>query len=167
MKEWKGLMKVLEVKHLGVDGKTLYQETGIRNLIHYSGEELILKILFGGQSIPERYYIGLDSRTSLNALGIISDLSGFEPTTNSYERQSVESNNFSVVSSSSGWQANSPIITFRAMGGSWGPVKNIFMTTGLGYSSSVLISSASLNRSITVADGELVTMRMAMALSDG
>lgn len=167
MKEWKGLMKVLEIRHLNQDGKVLYKEENIKNLIHYSGEELILKILFGGTPIPERYHIGLDSRTSLNPLSDISDLFGLEPTSNSYERQSVDSNNFSVVSSSTGWQANTPIITFRALGGSWGPVKNIFMTAGLGYSSpSVLISSASLNRNITVSAGESVTMRMAMALSD-
>ncbi len=166
MKEWKGLMKVLEIKHTDSEGNVLYCEKDIRNLIHYTGEQFVLGSLFGGQELPEKYYIGLDSRTSLSASTSISGLSGFEPTTSGYARQSVNSGNFSVVSDESGWQANSPILLFGAVGGSWGPVKNIFMATGLGYSgSSVLISSASLSRDVTVNAGEVVSMRMAMALS--
>lgn len=161
-------MKVLEIKHTDSAGKVLYREEGIKNLIHYSGEQLILSILFGGAEVPENYFIGLDSRTSLSASSGISDISGFEPTGGGYSRQSVDSGNFSVISASEGWQANSPILLFSAVGGSWGPVRNIFMATGLGYAeSSTLISSASLSRDITVNAGEVVTMRMAMALSEG
>lgn len=166
MKNWRGLMKVLEIQHLSSNGDLIYKEEGIRNLIHFSGEQYVLGVLFGGQAIPEKYYIGLDSRTSLSASTSIGGLSGFEPTSNGYERQAVNYDNFSVISSSEGWQANSPVLLFRATGGSWGPVRNIFMSTGLGYSSSiVLLSSAALSRDITVANGEIVTMRMAMALS--
>lgn len=168
MKQWRGLMKVLEVKHTDHDGRILYREEGIKNLIHYTGEQLILSILFGGVTVPENYYIGLDSRTSLSATSSISDISGFEPSSGGYSRQLVNSSNFSVISAAEGWQANSPVLLFSAVGGSWGPVKNIFMAAGLGYAaSSTLISSASLSREITVAAGEVVTMRMAMALSEG
>lgn len=168
MKEWKGLMKVQEFQHLDAEGKVLYKEEGIKNLIHHGGEELVLKVLFGGQAVPQKYYIGLDSRTSLVASNSIANISGFEPTTNSYERQPVDSNNFSLVNGSAGWQANSPVLLFKATGGVWGPVRNIFMASGIGHSaSSTLISSASLSRDITVSAGEIITMRMAMALSDG
>jgi hypothetical protein len=161
-------MKVLEIKHTDPAGNILYREEGIKNLIHYSGEQLILSILFGGVAVPENYYIGLDSRNSLSASSTIGNISGFEPTTGGYSRQGVDSSNFSVISAAEGWQANSPVLLFSAVGGSWGPVKNIFMTTGLGYSaSSTLISSASLSREIIVSAGEVVTMRMAMALSEG
>jgi hypothetical protein len=166
MGDWHGIMKISEISHFGKNGALLHREEEIRNTIHSSGEELILGILFSGQPVPSNYYIGLDSRSSISRTQTIRDILQ-EPTSNSYSRQAIESNNFSVVTVSSGTkQANSPTLLFRATGGSWGPVRNIFMTTGLGYgSNNVLISSVPLSTSITVAEGEIVTMRMAMALS--
>lgn len=167
MANWNGIMKVLELEHLASDGFLIHRETDLKNIIHSKGEELILKILFSGQAIPAKYYIGLDSRSSLDRSQSIADLSGLEPSSNSYARQSVDSNNFSVVTVSAGYQqANSPTLLFKAAGGPWGPVKNMFLTTGLGYGSGLtLISSVPLSSSITVSDGEIITMRMAMALS--
>lgn len=167
MKNWNGIMKVAEICHFGTDGSLLYSEKDIRNIIHTQGEDLILKILFGGNPVPDNYYIGLDSRSAISRIQSIVDISGNEPVSNNYARQAVVSNNFSVVTVSSGQiQANSPTLLFRATGGSWGPVRNIFMTTALGYgTNSTLISSVPLSTLITVADGEIVTMRMAMALS--
>ncbi len=168
MKKWHGIMKIVNFQHCDKNGEILYEEENVNNLIHLVGEELILKILFAGEPVPSNYYIGLDSRTSLDASLGIGSVFGYEPNSNSYERQKVQSDNFSViVGSSSHRQANSPTVIFKAIGGSWGPVKNIFLTTNLGYGvNSILISSASLSRSITVADGEIITMRMAMALSN-
>lgn len=168
MKKWHGLMKILKFQHANENGKILYEEENIKNLIHLAGEELILKILFAGESVPPNYYIGLDSRTSLDATLGIGSIFGYEPNSNSYERQKVQSDNFSViVGSSNHRQANSPTVIFKAIGGSWGPVQNIFLTTNLGYgTNSILISSAALSRNITVSDGEIITMRMAMALSN-
>jgi hypothetical protein len=167
MNTWNGIMKVLEIEHISRNGSILHRETEIKNIIHSSGEDLILKILFAGHTIPTNYYVGLDARSSLDKLHTIGDIFGREPTSNSYSRQTVASNNFSVVSVSAGYrQANSPTLLFRAAGGSWGPVKNIFLTTALGYGAdSLLISSVPLSAPITVSDGEIVTMRMAMALS--
>jgi hypothetical protein len=167
MKNWNGILRVLEVSHLAKDGSTLYREENLHNTIHVTGEELILKILFAGQSIPVNYYVGLDFRSTISRSQVIGDVFGWEPSINAYSRQAVASNNFSIVTASSGnRQANSPTLLFRAAGGSWGPVRNIFLTTALGFgTNSVLISSVPLSTSITVADGEIVTMRMAMALS--
>lgn len=167
MANWNGIMKVLELEHLASDGSLLHRETDLKNIIHSKGEELILKILFSGQAVPAKYYIGLDSRSSLDKSQSITDLSGLEPSSNSYARQSVDSNNFSVVTVSAGYrQANSPTLLFKAVGGSWGPVRNMFLTTGLGYGSGLtLISSVPLSSNINVSDGETITMRMAMALS--
>lgn len=167
MKNWKGIMKVLEIQHLNRSGDLLYKEKNILNTLHAVGEEFLLKVLFAGQELPSEYFVGLDSRTTISSSSAITDISGYEPTSNSYERQSVDSNNFEVASSTSGYQAKSPTLVFRAIGGSWGPVKNIFLATGLGYGSGVvLVSSATLGSSITVSDGEIVTMRMAMTLSN-
>ncbi len=168
MKEWRGLMKVLEIKHLSKNGELLHIEKDVKNILHYAGEELILKILFAGLSVPEKYYIGLDSRTFLDPSVGIGSLFGFEPTDNAYERQQIQPDSFDVVTTNSGHrQANSPVILFKATGGAWGPVKNIFLTTNLGYgTNNVLISSAPLSRNITVSDGETITMKMGMALSN-
>lgn len=167
MSNWNGIMRVIEISHFGTDGGLLHREEDLRNTIHAQGEELILKILFAGESVPPSYYVGLDFRSAIDRTQTISDLFGWEPTANAYSRQAVESNNFSVINSSSGRkQANSPTLLFRASGGSWGPVRNIFLATALGYgTNSILISSVPLSTSISVADGEVITMRMSMALS--
>jgi hypothetical protein len=165
MENWNGIMKLLELEHIGKDGSVLHRETDLKNIIHSQGEDLILKILFSGGALPEKYYIGLDSRSSLDKSQSMSDIFGLEPNSNAYVRQSVKSDNFSVVNVAAGYkQANSPTLLFKATGGPWGPVKNMFLTTGLGYGTT-LISSVTLSTSITVADGEIITMRMAMALS--
>lgn len=167
MSKWNGIMQIAEISHFSSKGDLLFRDSNLKNTIHVQGEELILKILFAGQPVPENYYVGLDFRSSIDRNQTISDLFGWEPVANAYSRQTVESNNFSIVTVSSGLkQANSPTLLFRASGGSWGPVRNIFLTTSLGYGTdSVLISSVPLSTSINVADGEIVTMRMAMALS--
>lgn len=166
MKPWHGIMTVLELEHLDAGGKTLYREENIKNMLHYAGEEFILKVLFGGTPLPANYYAGLDARTSLDANTTISALYGPEPASNAYERQKIQSSNFAVSLTATGRKATSPAVLFKAIGGSWGPVKNIFLSTGLGYSSGVvLISSASLSRTITVADGQIITLKMAMSLS--
>lgn len=168
MQNWHGIMKIHDFKHLDKNGKIIYSEDKIHNLIHLSGEEFILKVLFAGESVPANYYLGLDSRTSFSSSAGINSIAGYEPNQNAYERQKVASSNFTIVTGSQNIrQANSPTLLFKAIGGSWGPVKNIFLTTNLGYgSNAILISSAQLGRDITVADGEIVTMRMAMALSN-
>lgn len=167
MKKWNGIMTISEFNHLNRNNEIIYSEKNIKNTIHIKGEELILKILFAGEATPVNYYVGLDNRTSINRNQLINDVFGWEPTLNSYSRQTVESNNFSIITASSGvMQANSPTLLFRASGGSWGPVRNIFLSTALGYgTNSILISSVPLSTSITVADGEIITMRMSMALS--
>lgn len=164
---WNGILKILELSHFSRSGVLLYREEDLKNTMHSVGEDLILRILFAGQLVPENYYVGLDFRSSINRTQTINEVFGWEPSTNAYSRQTVSSSNFSIITSSSGAkQANSPTLLFRASGGSWGPVRNIFLTTALGFgANSILISSVPLSTSITVSNGEIVTMRMGMALS--
>lgn len=169
MEKWNGIMKAVEVNHFGRDGTLLHREENRTNIMHTLGEEFILKVLFQGQAIPANYYLGLDFRSVLEKSQTISDVFGWEPSSNAYSRNPIPSGNFTITTTSGSVirQANSPALLFRASGGSWGPVRNIFMSTNLGYgNNSVLISSVPLSTSITVADGEIITMRMAMALSD-
>jgi hypothetical protein len=168
MKNWHGIMKILEINHLNKKGDVIYEEKNIKNMLHITGEDFVLKSLFTGQQIPNNYYLGLDSRSLLSFTDTISNLFGAEPAANGYGRQSIPYNNFSIIELNNGHkQANSPTVLFKAIGGQWGPVKNIFLSTGLGYgSNAVLISSASLSNTITVSDGEIVTMKMGMLLSN-
>lgn len=160
------LMRIVEIAHRDAAGRPLFQARDIRNVVHGSGENFMLGVLFSGDTPPDFYYMGLDSRAAPSGGDEMADLEAVEPSSNGYERQSVGSSEFALALAPSGsWQANGPIVTFRAIGGPWGPVRNIFLCTGLGYGASVLISSAAIGQELTVQDGETVTMRMAMSLS--
>jgi hypothetical protein len=168
MKDWKGIMTVQELLHISGDGSVLHREQNIKNMIHVVGEEYILRVLFSSLSKPENYYVGLDNRSSLLPSSTIAALTGEPTNINGYERQAIPSDNFQVESLSGLMQARSPTLVFRATGGSWGPVKNMFIATALGTDSntSTLISSVVLSREITVNDGEIITVRMSMSLSN-
>lgn len=160
------IMKVLEVSHFNKNGDILYREENLNNILHAQGEEFILKVLFGGLALPTQYYLGLDSRSALSASTSMSDLSSLEPSASGYSRQSVAVSNFSFITNGSGnYQANSPVVLFRAVGGAWGPVRNIFLTTQAGYSG-YLVSTVPLGSNLTVQNGEIVSMRIGLALSN-
>lgn len=167
MATWNGIMRIAELVHRDCSGAVVRRETNIFNRIHLLGEEFVLRSLFAGGEIPVNYYIGLDSRASISQSDLISDISGVEPTAFGYERQAVRSDNFAIVAASpTACQADSPTVLFTASGGSWGPVKNVFLCAGLGYgSNATLISSASIGQDLVVSSGETVSMRMAMSLS--
>jgi hypothetical protein len=164
---WNGLMKVLEIRHETKDGKLLWKEENLYNLLHTEGEEFILRALFLGQPIPANYYLGLDNRITLDVGDDQSTaITNGEPTVNGYVRQSVVSDIFTISINSNGFnQANSPIVSFQASGGSWGPVRNIFLTN-VADASGFLIASAPLTSTIIVSDSEIVSMRLGMALKD-
>ena len=82
------------MKHMDSSGTVLHKEENVKNMLHHAGEEFILKVLFGGTALPSNYYIGLDARTSLVESSTISNLYGPEPTSNAYERQRIQSDNF-------------------------------------------------------------------------
>lgn len=160
-------MRVVDLTHKDSQGAVLYKAENIRNRIHLLGEDFILKVLFGGVQIPNLYFIGLDSRESISPEDSIADLEDMEPSSYGYERKSINSDDFSVIQNPSGFmQANSPTVLFTALGNSWGPIRNIFLSTGLGHSSpSILVSSASIGQNLIVSPGDTVSMRMAMSLS--
>lgn len=160
------LMRMVELVHLDASGSIISERRDLLNVVHVSGEEFMLGALFAGVSVPNFYYIGLDSRESPSALDEMSDLEGLEPETGGYERKPVNSGEFNLELGSSGsLQATGPTVLFRAEGGSWGPVRNVFLCTGLGYGDAVLVSSVPIGQELTVQEGETVSMRMAMSLS--
>lgn len=170
----KHLIKIDYFRHLDENNNILYEEKDIKNIIHAKGQEYILSVLFDGYSIPENYYIGLDNRSSLQLSDTLETISPVEPASNGYVRQAVEKDQFNLTVTSGGdYKADSPIVLFRASGGSWGPVKNIFLasTNGstTGVSSEVLqtvISSISLSSEVTVANGESISMKVSLGLEN-
>ena len=158
------IMKVLEVSHFSKNGEVLFNKKNIDNILHLQGEEFILKVLFGGQAVPSEYYLGLDARSTLLTTNSITSISGLEPGAGGYSRQSVNSNSFSfVVDETGNYQANSPVFLFKATTGSWGPVRNIFITTQANYNGH-LISSVPLGTSLSVQAGEIISMRIGLSL---
>jgi hypothetical protein len=125
----------------------------------------MLKVLFGDLPKSEKYYLGLDNRANPSDEDTIQIASALEPTSNNYSRQATNNDSFSFVTNTfRNYQANSPVVYFKATGGNWGPVRNLFLCTSNSNSEGYLISSVSLGSSITVLDGETVTMRIAMSL---
>lgn len=158
------LLKVLEIKHLDKNNKIKFVKNNINNLLHQTGEEYILKVLFGGQSIPNEYYLGLDSRSVISRIDTLNTISNNEPILNGYSRQNINNSSFSFITNEEdNYQANSPVVLFRATGGSWGPVKNLFLATSLA-NNGYLISSVPLGVNLIVANGETVSMRIGLAL---
>lgn len=170
---WRGILKVLHIQHFSKDKEVLWEARNLYNLLHTSGEEFILRsVFYGGPTspyIPTYYYFGLDARSSLTAGNTMSTILsvGNEPSSNGYTRQSVSSTSqFNVaVNDDDIFQALSPIISFQASGGSWGPVKNLFLTDK-SDASGFLIASVALPSTTTLNDGEIITMRLGLALRD-
>jgi hypothetical protein len=163
-KDWHGLMKILEIK-LIQDDKVIWEANNLLNTFHLGGEQRILQYVFAGESLPAAFYIGLDSRPTPLEADTLASLVG-EPTSGGYTRQAVAVDAFAVGLVSGVYQATSPIVTFSAsLASTWGPVTNIFLCD-TANNSGVLFATASLNQTITVSNGNSVTMRMGMALRD-
>ncbi len=168
---WNGLMKVLEIRHFNAAGELLWEKFDIRNMLHNTGELFLLQSLFlGGPTdnpyIPTSYYLGLDNRDTILAEDTMDEING-EPSTNSYVRQAVSSTTgFSLaVNSNNNYRASTSIVTFRAIGGSWGPVQNIFLTDKIDITGK-LISSSNLGNPFSLASGDTISLRMGLSLRD-
>lgn len=166
-KNWHGIMKLIDITHFDKMGNILYSEKNINNILHRTGEGYILTAAFLGDK-AESFYFGLDSRSSLNVLDTMTTIinSGNEPTINGYSRVSVNSTGaFSLNIASSHYVATGPVISFSATGGSWGPVKNLFLTTK-SDNSGILIASVQLSQTVTLNAGETLNVRLGLSLRD-
>lgn len=161
-------MRVVELKHYSTNGDLLWEQDVVPNIIHAEGELYCLTALFATlvTSIPSNYYAGLDNRATPARTDTLANLSQ-EPSQNGYARQPLNSGSGFVVSVNNAgvYQATSNVITFVANGGTWGPVKNIFLTTGVDNSGK-LISTAALDGQHYLNTGESLTMRLALTLRD-
>ena len=163
---WRGLMKVLYIQHLR-NGKVIYEEKNILNTLHTEGEEFLLRLAFLSLTVPIAYYIGLDNRSTIAIGDTLSTVSAVEPTsTNGYLRvPAAPGSDFSLTLNDSGNnQVNTPIVTFRSNPGDWNrPVANLFLGTS-SDDSGYLIATAQLSASLTMTAGDMVNMRLGLAL---
>lgn len=163
------LLHILEIQHRDVDGTVLYEAKNIPNVFHRDGQRFMLSVAFNtasGITVPANYYLGLDNRLVLTDVDTMSSLSG-EPSGVGYARQAVSSlNGFAVsLGPTNKYRAVTNTVSFTAVGGAWGPVRNLFLTTSAG-GGGFLISSAPLAGPRTVTAGQSVTMRLATALGN-
>ncbi len=163
-------MHIIELKHLDEDGSVIWEtEKVIPNIIHQQGQQFLLQGMFNTSSSvspPTNYYLGLDARIVLSDTDTLTDLIA-EPNTNGYARQPVSSfNGFSVSLNGSKFRAVSNSVVFSASGGSWGPVRDLFLTNVSSGTSGYLISSAPLGSSRTVNSGQSISLRISVSLGN-
>jgi hypothetical protein len=162
------VIKILEIQHIAKDGSILWEAHNLSNMLHITGEEYILKTMFvGGVTIPSAYYFGLDNRNILAASDDWAQITPTEPSTYGYARVPINSTGeFAVAVALTGHNiASSPVVTFSAIGGAYGPVRNMFLVT-TADDSGYLIASVALLSSVTLAAGEHLSARMGLGLKD-
>lgn len=166
-KNWHGIMKLIEVVHTNSNGEILFKQNNVLNILHRTGEQYILNTVFIG-SKSDYFYFGLDGRSGLTVLDTMTTISnaGNEPNINGYSRVSVSSvNAFSLSLVSDHYVVTCPVISFSATGGSWGPVKNLFLTTS-SNNSGTLIASVPLSQNTTLSAGDTLNVRLGLSLRD-
>lgn len=162
------LLRVDWIKHIR-DGEILWEEKNLDNILHERGEEFMLRALFTGGNnpnslIPDEYFFGLDNRTTPAADDDFINILG-EPSGLGYARQTVSSlGEITVAEVNGALRAITSIISFKAVNGTWGPVKNLFLTDR-GDNNGYLIASVPATTAFTVIDGDSVTMRMSIGLT--
>lgn len=172
-KLWHGLLKIIEIEHLDENKKVLWKAENLLNTFHYSGENFILNCAFAGGKIdnlyiPEYYYFGLDGRLTIDAADTMTTItnSGNEPNTNGYGRIAVSSyNKFETSLAGSRYRSVGPILSYAATGGSYGPIRNLFLTDKSDNTGS-LIASVALTNTVTLAINQVVNCRMALSFAD-
>lgn len=166
-KNWHGIMKLLEVTKNDINGNIVYKEENILNKLHQLGEQYIINSAFISNK-ADNFYFGLDARASIaheDSMATIVN-NGNEPTINGYSRVLVSGNGgFTLGQSSNVYFAQSPVVSFSAVSGSWGPVRNLFLTTK-NDNTGILIASAALRENTVLNAGETLNVRLALTLRD-
>lgn len=166
MKNWHGILKILQVEHIR-NREVIWSDDDLLNMLHSEGEQFLLSCCFAndGTIVPSDYYFGLDSRSSISLADTMTTVSSYEPSGNGYSRQTVSSNGgFTVQLVGSYYRAVGNIVTFSATG-TYGPVKNLFLTDK-SDNSGYLISSVALSSPVTFASGDSIALRMSLQLKN-
>lgn len=133
--------------------------------LHEDGLQFILEVAFSEeQSVPANFYIGLATDASLAETASLGDQTEVSGT--SYARQTVASNNTDITSASTGtndYKVTTKTVTFTA-GGTWTGAKTVFLATTVN-DTGVLIASEQLSGTRTLADGDTLTVAIAIVLT--
>lgn len=164
-KPWNGLVKLIELKVVDINGNVLFKKENINNVLHYQGQSLILQCMFGTESVPGDYYVGLDSRSSITLNDKMTNLQ-LEPSGFGYSRQTLVrgTTNLNVSPDTTPPKVTSSTITFSAVGGSY-TATDMFLCTAQSGTSGYLISTVAFGTTITVSPENLVSMKFAMILN--
>ena len=163
---WHGLVKILQIEHVR-DGKVIWEERNVKNLLHTAGEAFILSCAFNndGLIVPVNYYFGLDARATIAVGDVMATLED-EPSGGGYTRQAVSSSGgFTVEEVSGVYRAVSGLLVFTSSGAGYGPVKNLFLTNK-SDNTGTLISSNPLSSSVTLSGGDTINLRLSLQLQD-
>ena len=154
-----------EWEHRDKDGNIIDKWTTY-NALANEGEYTILDNFFRKQSTPETFYLMLvnDTPTIPDSLDLITG----EPTGNGYERLEFTRDTTGwpdpIVKVSGHYMVISKQVTFRAIGGSWGPVIYAILTTIPTGTDGPLIAFVELSSPKTLADGESLLCRVKVRL---
>lgn len=162
-KPWNGLVKLIELKIVDLEGNVLFKKENINNVLQYEGQTLILSCMFGSETVPTDYYVGLDNRSVVNVSDTMANIQ-LEPSGYGYARQSLTRNSNFDIQSSEPPKALSSTITFSATGGSY-TATDMFLCTVQTGDSGKLISTVQFGTTITVSPTNLVSMKFAMVLN--
>lgn len=155
------LMTIEKFILLDKNKKIKYSQNNIKNMVHQKGEQYMLDVLFMKGTVAGSYYAGLDNRATLDVSDTITSLSG-EPF-NGYSRIQIESWEGPILTNGV-YVVKSGFLTFSGVGTGWGPVRNIFLSTS--RIGGILISSARLSQSVSVAANDSIVMVMNLSLTN-
>jgi hypothetical protein len=169
--KWPGILICDEFKHIR-NGKILLEKYNLNNLLHIQGEDQILRALFTGGNvnnsyIPNFYYLGLDNRPAISITDTYSTITGEPLVSTGYSRQSISSvSGFTIETSGTIVKAKTNLIGFTSTTSSWGPVKNLFLTSVPNNSSTpgILYSSIQIGSDVILSIGDTISMKFSMAL---
>lgn len=159
----------------GPDGRLLWADMGLHNLVPDEGEQWLLEVAFSEQqTVPVSFGIGLTTEVATNIdeetteVTINDGTDGDEPSGFGYARQLVTSDDtdFPVVLDATDWQAESKTVTFTASGGAIpaaGIVDWMFLATG---AAGKLVAAVALSTDRTILDGDSLNTDIAIKASE-
>lgn len=164
------VFEVVDVQILDKNNNVVFEKKNILNTTHKNWQLYALNTLFNtsfGSTVPANYWIGLDNRGTITVNDTLSSLVG-EPTTNNYARVSVSSTSgFTVSTDTDGnYQAVTSSLSWTAVGGTVGPVQNVFISTTQNSTGYLLGTIQFTETPRTLADGEKIILRTGINLKD-
>lgn len=153
--------------HLGIGGQPLWAARAVPNVLTDEGEAYILGIVFdGSDAVDATHYIGLDDSAVAEG-NSLTDLTN-EPSTGSYARQAVNTDNtdYTLAQDSGDYQVTSKTVEFTPSGATWSNMDNAFLCNVSSGTAGILIAHVALSTARTIADGETLQVSMVIKLSE-